>query len=261
MSIKSRLTYKTDTIIGIFGFIVTNTINFLALYLTISSVNIIDGYTIENLIFLYGLCLIPKGIDHILTDNLWTLSQKMVRLGQLDKYLIKPLNTFFQIIAETFQLEGFGEIILGIIFLSIFAPAQNIIWSFNNILGLIIAELLSCFLFLDLKSITSFTAFWLKKSNHIMNTVYNICDTARYPSILNIKIVKEILLYIIPYSLFLFCPIACLLNPSGKTNLIFGIEMNIFQVNLILLSYIIILSSIAIIEWKIGIKKYESAGS
>lgn len=100
-----------------------------------------------------------------------------------------------------------------------------------------------------------------KKSNHIMNTVYNICDTARYPSILNIKIVKEILLYIIPYSLFLFCPIACLLNPSGKTNLIFGIEMNIFQVNLILLSYIIILSSIAIIEWKIGIKKYESAGS
>lgn len=81
MSIKSRLTYKTDTIIGIFGFIVTNTINFLALYLTISSVNIIDGYTIENLIFLYGLCLIPKGIDHILTDNLWTLSQKMVRLG------------------------------------------------------------------------------------------------------------------------------------------------------------------------------------
>ena len=63
------------------------------------------------------------------------------------------------------------------------------------------------------------------------------------------------------YSLFLFCPIACLLNPSGKTNLIFGIEMNIFQVNLILLSYIIILSSIAIIEWKIGIKKYESAGS
>lgn len=37
--------------------------------------------------------------------------------------------------------------------------------------------------------------------------------------------------------------------------------MNIFQVNLILLSYIIILSSIAIIEWKIGIKKYESAGS
>ena len=242
-------------------FIVTNTINFLALYLTISSVNIIDGYTIENLIFLYGLCLIPKGIDHILTDNLWTLSQKMVRLGQLDKYLIKPLNTFFQIIAETFQLEGFGEIILGIIFLSIFAPAQNIIWSFNNILGLIIAELLSCFLFLDLKCITSFTAFWLKKSNHIMNTVYNICDTARYPSILNIKIVKEILLYIIPYSLFLFCPIACLLNPSGKTNLIFGIEMNIFQVNLILLSYIIILSSIAIIEWKIGIKKYESAGS
>lgn len=261
MSIKSRLTYKTDTIIGIFGFIVTNTINFLALYLTISSVNIIDGYTIENLIFLYGLCLIPKGIDHILTDNLWTLSQKMVRLGQLDKYLIKPLNTFFQIIAETFQLEGFGEIILGIIFLSIFAPAQNVIWSFNNILGLIIAELLSCFLFLDLKSITSFTAFWLKKSNHIMNTVYNICDTARYPSILNIKIVKEILLYIIPYSLFLFCPIACLLNPSEKTNLIFGIEMNIFQVNLILLSYIIILSSIAIIEWKIGIKKYESAGS
>lgn len=51
MSIKSRLAYKTDTTIGILRFIVTNAINFLALYLTISSVNIIDGYTIENLIF------------------------------------------------------------------------------------------------------------------------------------------------------------------------------------------------------------------
>ena len=108
MALKTKLAYKVDSFIGILAFFVTNAVNFDVLYLTINAITAIDGYTLENIVFLYGLCLIPKAIDHIFSDNLWALGQNMIRFGKLDQYMTKPLSPFFQIISEKFQLEGLG---------------------------------------------------------------------------------------------------------------------------------------------------------
>ena len=92
MALKTKLAYKVDSFIGI-----------LAFFVTINAITAIDGYTLENIVFLYGLCLIPKAIDHIFSDNLWALGQNMIRFGKLDQYMTKPLSPFFQIISEKFH--------------------------------------------------------------------------------------------------------------------------------------------------------------
>lgn len=263
MALKAKLAYKVDSFIGILAFFVTNAVNFAVLYLTINAITAIDGYTLENIVFLYGLCLIPKAIDHIFSDNLWALGQNMIRFGKLDQYMTKPLSPFFQIISEKFQLEGLGELILGIIFICIFAPQQTgVNWNFINVTGLIFSEFASCWLFFNIKTIGSCTAFWTKRSNQMLSTLYNFNEFSRYPiTIFKNDIIKGILLYVIPFSLFNFCPIACLFSPTGKIDYIFNIPMNIWQVNLVLIGFLVILFSISIILWKRGLKRYESAGS
>lgn len=262
MAIKSKLAYRMDVFIGIFGFVLTNAISFSTLYLTIASIGVIDGFTLENMAFLYGLYLIPKAIDHILSDNLWTLGGSLVRLGQLDKYLIKPVNPLFQLISESFQYEGFGELILGIVFVAMFGPKQGITFAGLDILALVICEIGVCLLFFSIKLIFASLAFWMKRSMQLMSPVYNMNDYARYPiTIFKNKVIEAILLYILPYSLFMFCPVACLISPTHTINYVFGIEMNIWTLTLVLIAYLVVFMSLGFILWKRGLKRYESAGS
>lgn len=73
-SIKARLAYRLDAFIGILGFLVENLILFTTLYLTISTVSSLNRWSVEMIGFLYGFYLIPKSLDHILTDQVWQLS-------------------------------------------------------------------------------------------------------------------------------------------------------------------------------------------
>ena len=50
-------------------------------------------------------------------DNLWALGQRLVRKGEFDKYLTRPINPLFHILVETFQIDALGELLVGGIFI------------------------------------------------------------------------------------------------------------------------------------------------
>ena len=51
-----------------------------------------------------------QGIGPSLFDNLWALGQRLVRKGEFDKYLTRPINPLFHILVETFQIDALGEL-------------------------------------------------------------------------------------------------------------------------------------------------------
>src|SRR5574344_831974 len=80
MAIKTRLNYKADAIVGIIGFILANLASFFSLFLVVQTIPDLYGWDLNMMMFLYGCVLIPKAIDHMFTDNLWTLAGMMVRI-------------------------------------------------------------------------------------------------------------------------------------------------------------------------------------
>ncbi len=40
-------------------------------------------------------------------------SQRLVRKGEFDKYLTRPINPLFHILVETFQIDALGELLVG----------------------------------------------------------------------------------------------------------------------------------------------------
>lgn len=79
-----------------------------------SNIPNLKGWEYNQVIFIYGFSLLPKGIDHLLSDNLWNLGHNIVRKGEFDKYMIRPINSLFYVISEKFQVDAFGEIFTGI---------------------------------------------------------------------------------------------------------------------------------------------------
>ncbi len=107
--IKQIMEYKVDFVVGVLGVFLTQGLNLLFLNVIFQHIPSLEGWTFQEIAFIYGFSLIPKGLDHLFFDNLWALGQRLVRKGEFDKYLTRPINPLFHILVETFQIDALGR--------------------------------------------------------------------------------------------------------------------------------------------------------
>ena len=71
---KTLLQSKVDFLMGLFGFFFTQVLGIAFLYLIFDKIPNLNGWTLSQLIFIYGFAQIPRGIDHLFTDNIWLVA-------------------------------------------------------------------------------------------------------------------------------------------------------------------------------------------
>lgn len=75
---KTMLQSRMDFLIGLSGFLISQAAGLAFLYLVFEQIPSINEWTFEQMLFIYGFAQIPRGIDHLLTDNLWMVGWQMV---------------------------------------------------------------------------------------------------------------------------------------------------------------------------------------
>ena len=100
---KIILQSKIDFMMGLMGFFFTQIMGIMFLYLVFQQIPSLNGWTFDQLVFIYGFAQIPRGIDHLFTDNLWLVSWRLVINGDFDRYMLRPMNILFQIISENWN--------------------------------------------------------------------------------------------------------------------------------------------------------------
>ena len=248
--LKRMMQYKGDFIVGIVGFLLGQFFNLLFLWIIFSQIPSLMGWTLEQILFIYGFSLIPKGLDHLLFDNLWSIGHFTVRKGDFDKYLTRPINTLFHVMVEKLQIDAFGELIMGIALICISVPSISIEWSVSKVLLTIVVIPFATMIYVGIKTATAAIAFWTKRSGNITYMFYMFNDFAKYPVTIYNNVVKNIITYIIPFAFAAFYPVKYILTGD---NPLFNIGMTV------ILSIIIMF--MGVIVWNKGIKAYESAGS
>ena len=111
---KMIMQSKVDFLIGLFCFFFTQAMGIMFLYLVFRQIPSLNGWTLEQLIFIYGFAQIPRGIDHLLTDNIWLIAWRMVISGDFDRYMLRPMNILFQVISEKLQPDAIGELLINL---------------------------------------------------------------------------------------------------------------------------------------------------
>ena len=115
---KRMMEYKGDFIVGVIGFFLVQLSNLMFLWIIFGQIPNLVGWSVNEVVFIYGMSLIPKGIDHFFFDNLWSVGYFIVRKGDFDKYLTRPVNTYFHVLVEKVQIDALGELIMGIALVS-----------------------------------------------------------------------------------------------------------------------------------------------
>lgn len=249
-NLKKMMEYKIDFLTGAVSFLLTQVVNILFLFIIFGQIPNLIGWKFEQIMFIYGFSLLPKGIDHLVADNLWSVGWFIVRKGDFDKYLTRPINPLFHVIMEQIQVDAFGELLVGILLMGSVVGKLNIQVNFLNILLFLVAVLFGTLIYTSIKILCAAIAFWTKRSGSIMQMFYMVNDFAKYPTTIYNNFVRNLITYIIPFAFTGFYPASYFL--TGE-NPLFNIGGTVVIA--------IIMFCISYFVWCKGLKAYESAGS
>ena len=247
---KRMMEYKGDFIVGIIGFFLVQLSNLLFLGIIFNQVPTLMGWTVYEVVFIYGLSLIPKGIDHFFFDNLWNIGFFIIRKGDFDKYLTRPVNTLFHVLVEKIQIDALGELIMGIALVCVSIPHIGADWDFFRIAAMICMIPFITLIFTGVKTITASAAFWTKRSGNVIYLFYMFSDFAKYPAAIYNRVVQNIITYIIPFALTSYYPALFILRGENP----------LFNLGMPVLASAVLMTA-GIIVWHRGLRAYESAGS
>lgn len=248
--LKRLMEYKIDFMTGAVSFLIYQGINIAFLWIIFSQIPNLVGWSFEQIVFIYGFFLVPKGIDHLFFDNLWSVGYFIVRKGDFDKYLTRPINSLFHVMMEKLQVDALGELLVGILLMVSVIDKVNLQWSVLNVLLFIVVIPFSTLIYTAIKTATAAIAFWTKRSGNITHMFYMVNDFAKYPVTIYNNVVKYAITYLIPFAFTAFYPACYFLTGENP----------LFNIGGVIIASVV-LFTISVLIWNRGIKAYESAGS
>lgn len=250
-SILSRLDYKHDAIISILSFLFSNACSLCALYFILQAIPTLKGYSIAEVGFFYGFSMLPIAIDHLFSDEFWLVAYRRVQLGDMDMHFLRPVPVIFQMFAQTFQPDGFGEVIVGVAMIIVCGINLHVTVSFGAIFVLVIGAVFGAIIITSFKIIFSALAFIFKRSGPLLQIIYNFTSYAKYPIAIYPKIIRIILIFVLPFGLFVSLPVDTLLYGT----------YNPYLLSLCIIGAAIVLFALAVLIWTRCERHYESTGS
>lgn len=248
--LKRLMEYKADFLMGAIGLLLAQAVQLIFIGIVFSGIPDLKGWSFEQVIFIYGFSLISKSLDHLFFDNLWMVGYRIIRKGEFDKYLTRPINSLYHVIAENFCVDAFGEMFTCVLLLGYSVPLLNLPFYWYTVPLLLITAVFATMIYTSLKIMTAAISFWTKSSGHITHMLYMTNDFSKYPVSIYNRVVQTIITYVIPFAFTAYYPASYFL--TGEKGL-FCIGGTVIAGTVLFI--------IALFVWNRGLKAYESAGS
>lgn len=248
--LKKLMEYKADFLLGAVGLLLTQVFQLAFLGIIFSQIPALIGWSFQEILFIYGFSLIAKTLDHLFTDNLWMVGYRIIRKGEFDKYLTRPINTLYHVIAENFCVDAFGEMLTCILLLAYSIPSLDMPFHWYTIPLWIVVAVFATLIYTSLKIMTAAISFWTKASGHITHMLYMTNDFSKYPVSIYNKFVQTVITYVIPFAFTAYFPASYFLTGNNPWFCIGGTVIAGT-----------VLFALALFIWHKGLSAYESAGS
>ena len=247
--LKSKMSYRADFIISNIGMIISNLVGFVTFYILFSNFPSINGWTMYEMLFMYGFSLIALTPLQCFFDNNWNL-RFMVRTGDFIKYCFRPINIFFYFISEVFDVKGLGQLCFGVGTLVYAWSHLAIPVTFVTIMQTVLYLLAASLFMIAIMNFAAATCFWIQNSGYVMVIMFRFKDFAKYPASIFNPVFRVIFTFVIPIAFIAYYPSLVVLRPD----------------NVPLLSWLSPLIGLVFFYlsykfWMLGARKYDGTGS
>jgi ABC-2 type transport system permease protein len=254
--LKSMVEYRPAFVMDILVPIVIYLMAYLGIWIMLDKFKMIQGWTLYEVMLLFNFNLFTYALaSFIFRIAFFQEIQEMVRMGNFDIALVRPVNSFVYVLMGRPHAGYFGQMSLATVIFILCFSNLDIEFTPIKILFFIAAIIGGTLIQSSLWIFGGTLSFWIVLTNTISGTLLGSCrDFIDYPISIYSKFVQVMLTFILPLAFINFFPASYLLDKSGETLFHPALQYGTPIAG-------IVMFALAYGFWTIGVNKYESTGS
>ena len=254
--IKSQRQYPLSFILEILSSAIILGFYFFAFTLILQRFGEIGGWTIGEVAFIWGITEFSFGsMDMLFSGFDYDTFGPMIRKGQFDQLLLRPINITLQVFGSRFVLRRLGKMLEGLIIFIYGISMLNIDWTVGKLLYIPILIVSQVLFFGSLFIIGATTTFWTTERLEILNIfTYGGSEIMSYPMHIFPRPIRLIFTFLVPAIFMSYFPAVYILDKLDPLNAPGFVSFLAPLVASLMLW-------LALRFWHFGIGNYQSSGS
>lgn len=250
-SIRSRMQYKLNFILGTVLAAVIQIAEFLMIAIVLNKFGAIKGWSLYEVGYLFAVMTLSKTLYRTFASDVHHL-ENYLTTGELDQLLTRPVPILMALMSQNIRLMP-GELLQG---------GTILYWSMHGLMAggqitwvalpyTLLAIITGAVILFSIGLATAAVGFWITRINELQTLTEDAAQTAvRYPLILYPAWLRSILLVILPVGFVNYVPSLFILRGEYGPWLICAIAV---------LAGLCLALSLKL--WKFGLTRYQSTGS
>lgn len=248
VQLNSRMEYKLDFIITLVTVIFQSLLGFIFLYVLFSKIPHVHGWSYYQVVLIYAIVLLTEGFISFFLEGMWRMSY-MIDSGELDKFLIRPIPIFTQIVTASVGINGIGNLCVGTFLMILSLIHTNLEWTWLQLTIFIVLLILGIVIRSTIMFAVNCGSFFIRNIGPAFPLVFNnMADFVKYPMTIFSKPIQIIFTAIIPYGFISYYPSYFLFQSSIWVL----IGSPLATIGCLLVAYAI---------FRMGLSHYDSVGS
>ncbi|MNK62674.1 hypothetical protein D3C87_818610 [compost metagenome] len=253
-NLKSRMEYRTSFLLWFGNTIAFHAVSIGIIWALLSRFPSLNGWDFSEMLFLYALGLLSRGIYTTFFFPIMRIPY-MIRQGNFDRHLIRPLNPLFQILLQG-SFTSINDLIVGIVVFAAALQKVDVTWSLPLALFLAAVVVGAGLIQAAVSLLVASASFWVIKVSGLTWTVQQIQnELIRYPVSIYGRAVQVILTVALPVAFTNYYPATTLL---GKED---GSLLPAQQLGFLTPLVGLLWFGLAYAVWKRGVNRYQGTGS
>lgn len=215
MQIRSTIEYAADFWIGVIGAMMLQASGLVFITALFSQIPEIAGWSVWNIVVMYGLAMIATGLRELFCDGFWTLRAK-VNTGEFDRVLVRPISPALQSATAIVSIHGFGGLILGSTLLTLGLTRSEVTFHWWTFPYLIIVILSGTIMVSAISMAVNLTGFWEPSAQSALPTMMAMMiDFAKFPIDIYNNFIRVVIVVFLPYAFISYFPALVLLDRNS----------------------------------------------
>ncbi|MFD5622865.1 ABC transporter permease [Streptomyces yangpuensis] len=254
MWIRSTMTYRTSFVLSTVGNAAITLLDFVAISIMFSHVDVLGGFTLPEVALLYGSCSASLGLADLLLGNTDRIGAR-IRDGSLDTMLVRPVPLLAQVAADRFALRRLGRVVQGLGVLGWALWSLEVDWTAGKVLLVPVMLLSGAAIFAAVMVAGAAFQFVAGDAAEVQNSfTYGGCTMLQYPPTVFATELLRGVTFIVPLAFVNWLPALYVLGRPDPLGLPGWVA---FLSPLVALAVFVPAS----LAWRAGVRSYRSTGS
>lgn len=215
-TLRSGLQYRANAALGLLFGLAYQVTGFVFVWIVLGRFEALGGWSLGEVTFLYGLRLLMHALNNLASGSL-QLVERYVRMGEYDRFLLRPLPPLLQIIGQHAPASAFGDLVGGVALFGAAALLVPVAWGPAALAYLLLAIVGGALIEFALRLLAAALSFRLMTAEPVMFLLDEFFSNfGNYPLTIFGGALRFALTFVLPLAFMAYFPSVVLLGRTAE---------------------------------------------